>query len=895
VLRAETMTALDSIIDWAESDLPEWQSDAVRRLLIHDALNDDDRQDILLMLKANHGLLADGSKSPKPQPLQKGMVSGAPISKDNVVLKGVKDLRSINKIPDGSALPFGHQGLTAIYGENGSGKSGYSRVLKRACRARDAQERILPNVYGSVAAAPAKATFKLSVNAGTDQEIEWEDGKPSDEVLTHITVFDAKCARVIVDEKNETTYLPYGAHVFAELVILLNWVKEQIEAEKPKLEPLQWTEIAPATKVGIFLASLTYNTQEKEIKDAAVWTDDDANRLETLTKILAISEANDPLTQAAKTRSFKERVTKLKTYVEQRTADLSNESLGKLKEMIIALTEAEKAVILASQATLQDEPLAGAGENAWQILYNAAKDYSTQKAYPDVEFPVLGTQSRCVFCMQLLNEDAKLRLIRFKDFMEQTAKKKQEEAKKAFDAAVEYIDVLKDKDEADQYANTIGEVKQRNKEAAITTESYLVAVDSRLEYFDQLISGNQAGEIQPLPNNPTKALIKIIDELEKEAQDFEKAANSTESDKLKTEKAELLARKCFTDNQLKILAYLAKLKIAHNCHEAIVSTDTTAITKKGRSIVSSALTPQLKIAIQSELELLGAAHLPLNLKPSGSKGETLHQLELKGAKPDSKANLTDVLSEGEQRVVALAGFLAEVGLGQHACPIVLDDPVSSLDHRYRAAIAARLILESQKRQVLVFTHDIAFLLDLQEKASELSGIHFTPQTILQQNETVGVPNEGLPWHAMLVKDRIKYLIESIDEIKCFYGTEQPRYNKEAAYLYALLRETWEAAIEEVVFNKTIVRHGSEVQTLRLKEVAVTTEQYKAIDINMSKCSTWMAGHDKSKTLDVHRPAPKVIQDDIEALNAFVKQCRKDGESLRKERDIVLTPTKTEIG
>ena len=31
------MTALESIIDWAEPELPKWQSDAVRRLLIPEA------------------------------------------------------------------------------------------------------------------------------------------------------------------------------------------------------------------------------------------------------------------------------------------------------------------------------------------------------------------------------------------------------------------------------------------------------------------------------------------------------------------------------------------------------------------------------------------------------------------------------------------------------------------------------------------------------------------------------------------------------------------------------------------------------------------------------------------------------------------------------------------
>ena len=114
---------------------------------------------------------------------------------------------------------------------------------------------------------------------------------------------------------------------------------------------------------------------------------------------------------------------------------------------------------------------------------------------------------------------------------------------------------------------------------------------------------------------------QIIDALEKEAEGFEKAADPTERDKLKNEKAELLARKCFVDNCAKVLTYLANIKTAHKCDQARVSTDTASITRKGKNVVSEALTPQLKGAIQTELELLGVDHLPLNLKPSGSRGE----------------------------------------------------------------------------------------------------------------------------------------------------------------------------------------------------------------------------------------------------------------------------------
>lgn len=891
------MTALEAIIAWAESDLPEWQSDAVRRLLTQDTLTDDDRQDLLSMLKALHGLLPDGCASKKPQPLRKGMVSGAPTSKTNVTLKALKDLRSINKIPDGSLLPFGHQGLTAIYGENGSGKSGYTRVLKRACRARDTQEEILPNVFGAGMPESAKATFKVSINDGADQEIEWEDGKPSNEVLTNITVFDSKCARVIVDEKNEATYLPYGCHVFEGLVNLLAWMREKIEVEKPKQnDPLQFPEITPLTAPGRFLAKMTHATTARDVEEAVVWEDDrDSKRLEALTRHLAELEANDPAKQAATRRSMRERVTNLILYIDQRANALSDNNLTKYRQAVLDEAEALKAVELASRSTLQDEPLLGAGESAWEILYNSAKEYSIRSAYPSSEFPVVDENARCVLCMQPLTEDARNRFLRFRSFMEQAAKKRHESAKKARIDAQEAIHALKDMDGADQYNNIIGEVRQRDENLAELTASFRISVKTRIDYCNLLFTGATTGELQPLSANPVEALTRLADGLEEEAKSFDRAVDPVAKDRLKEERAELLACKCFVGNRNNILRHLKEIETVHKYDQMRMSISTTAITQKGRCIVSASLTPQLRAAIQLELQLLGIGQLPLDLKPSGSRGETLHQLELKGAKTGRRVNLTDVLSEGEQRVVALAGFFAEIGLGGHSCPIVLDDPVSSLDHRYRTKIAERIVSEAKRRQVLVFTHDIAFLLDLQEKSGDLGEIYFTVQTVLKQSDVTGVQIQGLPWHAMTVGTRLDHLRQKVCEIKELYVQDNSRYDREAAHIYSRLRETWEAAIEEVVLNRTVVRHRNDIQTVRLKDVRVTTDDYKTIYKNISKCSTWMVGHNKSKQQDVHRPEPKEILDDIDALQSFLKECKDSRRALVEERTAALKPGLPPVG
>ncbi len=57
----------------------------------------------------------------------------------------------------------------------------------------------------------------------------------------------------------------------------------------------------------------------------------------------------------------------------------------------------------------------------------------------------------------------------------------------------------------------------------------------------------------------------------------------------------------------------------------------------------------------------------------------------------------------------------------------------------------------------------------------------------------------------------------------------------------------------------------------------------------------MFGHDKSKSIDVNRPSPNELKEDIENINTFSKEIRKRRETLRKEREKSLEPVAPEVG
>ncbi|WP_367381018.1 hypothetical protein [Stenotrophomonas cyclobalanopsidis] len=126
-------------------------------------------------------------------------------------------------------------------------------------------------------------------------------------------------------------------------------------------------------------------------------------------------------------------------------------------------------------------------------------------------------------------------------------------------------------------------------------------------------------------------------------------------------------------------------------------------------------TDALATALNEELTALGYRHRVTPVLTSQTKGgRNLHGLALTGC----KHGVHDVLSEGEQRAVALAFFLAEAKLRGDKSTIVFDDPSTLLDHLHRRRMAEHLVQLGSERSVVIFTHDAVFLTTLLAEIAE---------------------------------------------------------------------------------------------------------------------------------------------------------------------------------
>lgn len=211
--------------------------------------------------------LCPQSRSPCPRPIY------PPIREPGqaVALISVTDVSAVNNLAAGQTLTLRQNGLTVIYGDNGAGKSGYARILKRACRARHAG-KIEPNVYAQQAGVPAKASATITFSVGGAQQPpdKWKDADQPHPVPSAVSVFDSSCASVHIKEKNEVVFRPFGLDVPDELASACQSVKDALTAELKQLEKARnpifskpsWKDNTSAGKV---LASLRYDTDLQKV------------------------------------------------------------------------------------------------------------------------------------------------------------------------------------------------------------------------------------------------------------------------------------------------------------------------------------------------------------------------------------------------------------------------------------------------------------------------------------------------------------------------------------------------------------------------------------------------------------------------------------------------------
>jgi ABC-type proline/glycine betaine transport system ATPase subunit len=282
---------------------------------------------------------------------------------------------------------------------------------------------------------------------------------------------------------------------------------------------------------------------------------------------------------------------------------------------------------------------------------------------------------------------------------------------------------------------------------------------------------------------------------------------------------------------------------------------------------------------QEEIQKLAASRVRVDIVRSGGKyGSPQYQIRLFA---NETAKVHSVLSEGEQTCVALAVFLTELATAAHASCLVFDDPVSSLDHRWRQKVAERLVEEAGVRQIVVFTHDLVFLNDLQTLAHK-SGVALKEISLTQSGLGAGIVNNGLPWAGQKVKERLDNLEKEARAAATHYEAhDDEAYNAAVVTFYNRLRSTWERALEDVAFCNVVNRHHDYINSRDLKKVTALTEaDATAWAAGFKTCCDITDAHDPSRGRNAASPPPADLLKHVQDLSTWVTNLRERQKQLQ---------------
>lgn len=862
---APNKSVLETILEWS-ADRPAWQRDALRRIVQKGKLVDGDIADLAALCKeeVEFGVA-------KAQALNKSHIPANPGAAGSVVLAEIRDARGVNNLAPSQTLSFGATGMTIVYGDNGAGKSGYVRILKRACRARHPGE-ILSNIYASPPVASPSATVCFSIGGVNQAPVTWKDDGRPHRVLSAISVFDRDCAPVHIDGKNEVAFRPFGLDIPDELAGTCQRVRDILSNEQKVLEKSRNTIFLsptwrPFTAVGNALAALRPDTDLAALQKLASLSDQEKSRLLQLREDLSTDSTKAVAQQrlkADKLRNLRETLSALERVT-------SETALKKIVDLHRDASAKREAARLAAEAAFSGDPLPGVGGAAWRSLWESARRYSTEVAYPARAFPVTGSDAYCVLCQQPLVAEGAQRVQRFERFIREDTER---QAKSAEDAAALALQTLRARriHGVDLRAN-LQELRLGDRSLARSTLRF--AASARLRRYALVKAIREDSKDLNLPSyvaNPAGDLLKTEQGLQDRAGELQKAVSFEERRKLEEEFAELSDRASLAELIPAIKAEIDRLRSVEFLARCVDGTTTNAITKLGNEIADSVVTPPLRDRFHQEIVKLAAEKVRVEIVRSGGRyGSPQYKVQLL-AKPDAKVR--EILSEGEQTCVALAAFLTELATASHRSGLVFDDPVSSLDHRWRRKVAERLVEEAASRQVIVFTHDLVFVNDLIDEAEDQK--RPTHLESLSRGPTgAGVVSTGLPWIGMSVLDRIDKLEKAARSAKALYDDQQEdAYRGEAAQIYGDLRASWERGLVEVAFAKVVLRHRDYIDTKQLKRVVVLTDaDCETFKQAFDKCSDIVIAHDPSSGRNADPPPPTEILQDIEKLKNWVVSLR----------------------
>ncbi|HUB62833.1 MAG TPA: AAA family ATPase, partial [Puia sp.] len=467
-----------------------------------------------------------------------------------------------------------------------------------------------------------------------------------------------------------------------------------------------------------------------------------------------------------------------------------------------------------------------------------------------------GPDDRCLYCNQPLEDSALKLLANYKRLLNDTTQQMIHQLLQEREALIRPV------------KNIVAglwfhhPVFGRSEDGQVIQPAELVTYNERLSLIQELFVANLVTRETPFDVNYSEILsflgsIQLTIEKDLATKKTDLATIVVKAAAITSEINELKDRKLLFSKRDEVKKVIQNYKIIALLQPKLAEFNTGSLSRKTTEAREVLIRQNFDRIFLRELAALRKSHITIQLTFGTERGNSKITQRMKSCLPG------DILSEGEQKAIALAEFLTELQLDYARSPVIFDDPVNSLDHRIIDEVGKRLIQLSKTRQVVIFTHCILLLNSLLQQSeldtNKQEGVSFKFYSLRNNYDETGILGEVEELNSF--SDYRKKVEAAINGRKP--GADETKLAREG---YGHLRAAIEISVEREVLKRTIVRYAKGVAfpaLLRIRGDILDAHKGALNDI-YEKCCVAINGHSSPSVIQT-TPTINELKADLDSF------------------------------
>ena len=853
--------SLENEVKKFANEFPYWIKYLANKILSGNEISQNDIDETYLYLLEDLGIT---EKTTRTEITLSGLHDNERDYYSNLMLSKLENVEGVNALLEGQSIEFSPN-LTIIYGSNGSGKSGYTRLLKNVFYSKS-KEKILSNIYSTDIVKPVNANF-IFKSEGNEISVSYNNNDHS--IFEQFSVFDGKSAVKHIESKNEFEFKPAGLNFFGKFADALSHVEKKLNNEV--------TIKQQGTNINNLLMLFDGNSEVTEAIQA-INTD---KGFENLSKIASYTEKNTKEKESVQKKyeelqiastkkdqeirnlnTIKKLLLQVKQSVEKFNQYFSNEMFEKANQAIIECLEKEEIAKNEGVENFKTDNLNGIGTSEWKNFILSAEKFALLQENGNSHYPK--NEDHCLFCQQKLSEPAQKLIINYRKFIESVSEKKAAELQNKLNKAKKLYDDL-----------DFNLFPPNNILTNWLIENYPIELEIIKHSIEkqQILAEKICSDIQNKVVNEkvgvlieTNIFVTIEIELEKSLTILNTGNQFKELERLRNSIINLEHKEKLSlhfpkfENYFNMQVWLNKASKANFPKQKI--------TLKEKELSSKYFSENYVSIFNNECQKLNG-DFGIEINRTSTAGKSYRQLRLKGKNPNT------ILSEGEQKVIATADFLAEMKLSEINRGIIFDDPVTSLDDKRKNEIATRLVEEAELRQVIIFTHDLVFVSNLLSKCEQQKA-----EFLCHWIENIDGKNPGAIYlnNAPSYEKDYKTSGKAQNYLNEAKKSNPQQREEKIKNGFAALRTSYEAQVVFGLFKGVVQRFNERVSIESLRKVYFTTELIDELLESYALCCRFMEGHSHSDKYSYKKPTIEDLNNEIKRFDEIKKKissCKKN--------------------